>query len=72
MKSSFYLGRPTRGAKLVKIGSVIWSGNFGYNSIENGILTPHPDETPWRIDQWGVPISTRIGFHRIDRHQERG
>ena len=52
MKTSFYIGRPTRGKKQKCIGSLFWSGNWV--------------EEPWKRDAYKKPSYLEKGYHRVD------
>ena len=51
IKSIFYVGRPTKGAKLKKIGSVFWSEKW-------------PPEGPWKKDEAGGYVWAVKGYYR--------
>lgn len=56
MKTSFYIGRPTRGAKLIKVGSVIWDGRSTMTE-------------PFKRDDHGIPIYRRLGYYSISKRE---
>ena len=58
--TTFYRGRPTRGARLTPLYRVLWSGVW--------------EERPWRMQApAGYPVYSRKGWHDINRVvKERG